>query len=988
MRAASRLAAAVALAASLGTGVRAAPPGAPPERGLRLVRNVPPAEHGGRSQTFAVTEDRRGVLYAGNLEGVLEYDGARWRVLALPNDSAVFALASGPDGRVYVGAWDELGVLTPDPLGELRYVSLADRLPKGLRPLGRVQGVHAVGRGVCFRTGSRLFLWDGAAMRVVPAARGGAFGPSFDVGGGEVWVQTPEGLARIGPEGLKPLPEPFRFPGQHVEAVVPTGTGARLAVVRDRGLFLLDGATASPLPAETARWLDAREVEAGALLPDGRVALATRRAGVVVLGADFSVDETAGTAEGLLGDDALGLHVARDGALWVAQDAGLSRVELSSPVSAFDRRTGLEGTVLSVTRHRGRVFASSSAGLFALEAAPSGAARRSAARFAKVEGVGPGCFAAASNGDDLLVATRAGVFVVGAGGASVVPETEKLAVYAVAPSRRFEGWFWLGLHDGLGLLRKEGPRYRLARHAEGASGPVRSVVEAPRGDGSVWLGSVFRGVLRARFTSPEARPQVTPVGETAEATVFPCRDGLRAVLAGKGVYEIDPAASRLVPDPAFASVAGNENLFLGAEDAQGNVWLNTSPPSAALRRDGRLSRERRVVSAVPGRDFQALVALDDAVWIGSEEGLFRYQVGAERPSPPLPRPLVRRVVSGRGTLLFGGAEGSAPAAPPEVPASAGRLRFECAPLTHFAPVSFQFLLEGAERDWSDPSPDAAREYTNLWEGRYALRVRTRDARGATSPEAVYRFRVLPPWHRAPAALALWVGLAAGGAAGGLTLRHRALRRRNELLRTRVEERTRELAEAVAQLDGARAQLEQRNVELGAANEKLTSLSYLDGLTGVANRRHFDETLQREWSRAVRAGTALSVVMADVDHFKRLNDRLGHAEGDRCLRQVARVLSSGAARAGDLAARFGGEDFVLLLPQTGADGAVHLAEELRQRIEALSLPNPGSPAGVVTASFGVASFVPRDGGEPADLVAAADEALYDAKEAGRNRVAEG
>ena len=971
----------------LASASAAAPPAAAPERGLPLVRNVSPAEHGGRGQSFAVTEDRRGLLYVGNLKGLLEYDGARWRILTLPNESAVFAVAPAADGRVYVGGWDELGVLLPDARGELAYSSLVDRLPKGLRPLGRVRGVHAVGGIVCFRTDARLFLWDGTAMRVVPAPPGGAFGGSFDAGEGEVWVQAPEGLARVTPAGLEPLPEAIRFAGEHVEAVVPAAPGRRLVVVRGKGLFLLGDGAARPVGAAAERLLDRSEVEGGALLPDGRVALATRRGGVVVLAADFTADEAVATAEGLPGDDVRSVHVAHDGALWVALDTGLSRVELSSPVSVFDRRTGLSGTVMAVSRHRGRLLVATTAGLFALGEGPAGETGRARARFTRVPGVGPGCFHAEGAGDDLLVATRAGLLVVGPGGTRVVPGTEKAAVYALTPSLRFPGRYWIGLPDGLGLLRREGTGWALDRFTRGIGGPIRFAVELP-GEDSVWLGSVFRGVLRARFPERGGAPQVTTVGVADEVSLFAGRDGLRAVAAGRGVFRVDTRAPGLVEDPAFTSVANDQEVFLGVEDSAGNVWLNSVPPSFVVRKDGRLSGERRVVPGIPGRDFQLLAALDDAVWLGSEDGLFRYEVAATRPLLPLPAPLVRRVVAGRGTLLSGGAEAAAPPELPTVPASAGRLRFECAPRTHDQPVSFQFLLEGAERDFSDPTPDTTREYTNLREGDYTFRVRTRDAQGRTSPEAAYAFRVLPPWHRSPAALALWIVLGAAAVVGGLRLRHRALERRNELLRTRVEERTRELAEAVAQLDAARAQLEEKNVDLASANEKLTSLSYLDGLTGLANRRHFDETLQREWSRAARSGGDLAVVMVDVDHFKKLNDLLGHPEGDRCLREVAQVLATGVARAGDLVARFGGEEFVVLLPQTSPEGAAHLAEELRQRVEALALANPGSPFRVVTASFGVATAVPRDGGTPAELLAAADEALYDAKSAGRNRVAEG
>lgn len=965
-----------------------APPQAPSsERGLPLVRNVSPAEHGGRAQSFAVTEDHRGLLYVGNLKGLLEFDGARWRTIALPNDSAAFAVAPARDGRVYVGGWDELGALGTDSAGKTVYASLVERIPKGLRPLGRVRAVHAVETSVCFRTESRLFLWDGAAMRVVPAAPGGSFGSSFEAGDGEVWVQAPEGLARVTPGGLEPLPDAIRFAGEHVEAVVPKGNGTRLVVVRGRGVFLIEEGSARPVGPEAARWLDSKEVVAGALLPDGRVALATRRAGVAVLGADLALDETAGTVEGLPGDDVLALHVARDGALWAALDTGLSRVELASPVSVFDRRTGVTGTVLSVARHRGRIVVSSTEGLFALGAAPSGAARRYAGRFTRVDGVGPGCFATASAGEDLLVATRAGLFVAGPGGIDVVPGTEKLAVYVVVPSLRFPGRFWLGLPDGIGLLRRDGRTWLLERFNQRGSGPVRTIVEEAGGDGAVWLGSVFGGVLRLRFAAGGV-PQVTPAGSPAEVSLFASRDGVRAVVAGKGLFRVDPATPGLVAEQALAAVARDENLFLAAEDGLGNVWLNTAPPSFAIRRDGRLIGERRVVSEIRGSDFQALVALDDTVWLGSEEGLFRYDVSASHPLQPLPAPLVRRVLAGRGPLVSSGAHGGTPSDAPTVPASAGRLRFECAPRTHFVPIAFQFLLEGAESDWSDPGPEAAREYTNLREGAYTLRVRTLDPQGRTSPETLYGFRVLPPWHRGPAALALWVALGVAAIVGSLQLRHRTLRRRNELLRSSVEERTRALADAVAELDAARAQLEERNVDLASANEQLTSLSYLDALTGLPNRRHFDETLQREWNRSARSGSDLSVVMVDVDHFKKLNDLLGHAEGDRCLKELAQVLSSGAARAGDLAARYGGEEFVVLLPQTTADGAAHLAEGLRQRTEALGLANPGSPFGIVTASFGVSSTVPRDGGTPAELLAAADEALYDAKASGRNRVAEG
>jgi len=169
-------------------------------------------------------------------------------------------------------------------------------------------------------------------------------------------------------------------------------------------------------------------------------------------------------------------------------------------------------------------------------------------------------------------------------------------------------------------------------------------------------------------------------------------------------------------------------------------------------------------------------------------------------------------------------------------------------------------------------------------------------------------------------------------------------------------------------------------------ERLAVLSARDGLTGIANRRHLDEALGREWARAMREGSSLALVMCDLDCFKAFNDHYGHQRGDECLRQIARVLDEGCRRGGDLAARYGGEEFVLLLPATDLDNAMRIAESLRRAIEALAVPHEASPvAAVATASFGVAALVPAPALRADQLLASADRALYRAKAAGRNIV---
>lgn len=180
-------------------------------------------------------------------------------------------------------------------------------------------------------------------------------------------------------------------------------------------------------------------------------------------------------------------------------------------------------------------------------------------------------------------------------------------------------------------------------------------------------------------------------------------------------------------------------------------------------------------------------------------------------------------------------------------------------------------------------------------------------------------------------------------------------------------------------------LGQKNAELERANRLLQSLSYVDALTGVPNRRHFDELLDQEWRRALRDESSLCVVLIDVDLFKAFNDNYGHQSGDDCLKHVAVEVSGVLRRGGDLAARYGGEEFGVVLPGTEAPGALIVAEDIRQRVESLKIAHKGSPFQVVTISLGIKAMRPGPKDTPEAILVAADKALYKAKEQGRNRV---
>jgi diguanylate cyclase (GGDEF)-like protein len=187
------------------------------------------------------------------------------------------------------------------------------------------------------------------------------------------------------------------------------------------------------------------------------------------------------------------------------------------------------------------------------------------------------------------------------------------------------------------------------------------------------------------------------------------------------------------------------------------------------------------------------------------------------------------------------------------------------------------------------------------------------------------------------------------------------------------------------LDDMAAKLAEREEELQIANAHLDELASLDGLSGLANRRGFDRELEREWRHAGERGEPLGLMMVDIDHFKLFNDRYGHVAGDTCLRAVGETLSLVTLEHAVLVARYGGEEFALLLPGLTIERATAIAEEARQAVEDLLISHSESPCGHVTVSIGVESMVPDKFQSAADLVEAADVALYDAKRRGRNTV---
>ncbi|HEY0557905.1 MAG TPA: diguanylate cyclase [Thermoanaerobaculia bacterium] len=963
----------------------AAPAAPRTERGFPLIQVYEPTLRGTSPQSFDIARDPRGVLYVGNLGGVLVYDGAWWQLIPIGKALAAYALASDAAGRVAVGGTDEIGYLAPDAGGRLRYVSLVSLLPAGQRELGQILDVHPWGQGFAFLTTDRLLVWDGT--RVVTAVTfpsGRPFAQTFLIGG-TLYVWSREtGLARLAGTRLQPVPGGDIFRGRRMDRVLPAD-GGLLVSVRGEGLFLFRDGRAAPFAPEASKWAVAGHVVEGQRLPDGRWALGTVLGGLLLLRPDGTVDQIIDTTVGLPDNFVTGLVTDREGSLWVALNNGLVRLQVASPLSVLDRRSGIEGSVYVLARHQGHLWAGTSAGLFttaplAITGTGTGAGEAGSpagpVRLRAVPGVPASGWSLLSMGDDLLVGTAFGLFQVRGLDARLVAGTDDLrTVYALAPSRMDPGRVWLGTENGLAAVRRDGAEWRFEGRAAGISGEIRTLVEKA---GVVWCGRTVGRIAGWRI--PSAGLAAAPAREVAGSDGMSLYRiaGRILVPAGGQVLRLDEAEGRLVKDPDLAALAGHGDFSFLAEDAAGNLWRSTLPPTVSLRQGAGWAPSPRTLVEVTAHDIEQILAEPDGVvWLATDKGLFRYEGATLGQAAALPAPRLSSLTADEGRVLFGGAPGMSPKAA-DLPPYLRHLRIEFAPLSFRAGLRYQTRLEPLDARWSEPTAEPFAELTRLPPGDYTFHVRTLGPNGETGPGTSWSFHVQPPWYKAAWALALWAALALLAVWTYARLRGRALHQRAARLETRVNEQTVELRSTVEELRRA-------HTDLATANSRLEELSLRDELTGIANRRRLQQALAEEWSHTRQP---IAFVLLDLDSFKLLNDTRGHLAGDLALQAVASLLAAAAQRAGGLAARYGGEEFAVLLPGVGLPGAQQVAEQLRAAIEALAIPNEAAPLKRITASFGVVALSPAPGQTPEGLVEAADLALYRAKAEGKNRVCAG
>jgi len=781
--------------------------------GRPYIQNFDYKTYKAHQENWSIVQDQRGIIYVGNNQGILEYDGTSWRTITTDKNVAALSLDIDREGVVWVGLESEMGYLAPDTMGQMQFVSVVERLPEDQREFSQVWKVHATSEGVYFLTIKKLFLWNGDSMQVEDIVISSLSTEARDV---MYFVEYEKGIVRVENCKTHVVPGTESIKNEENQILLPYGKSDSLLVVtKNGGLFLYDGNSVAAFDAPVNEWLKQSFPYSAIQLRNGNYVIGTIRGGALVINPDgeqlMLLDRNAG-----LRDQTIVLpYEDREGSVWLAMTNGLARFEPQTPFKRYDAANGIESAVFDIKRHSGIVYAGTQLGAFYLDPLAETTPEGLSTAFKPINEITTYTYVLQEEDGILLAGTDRGVYEITDRKAKRV-EARWPRVYDFHRGVKHKERVYVALLNGISMMLKEEGHWEHYRRIQ----KVDEEIIAIAGDKNdlLWLGTPSNGVLRVEVEPPSDANDNFYValskryGEDSglpSGRIEPENIGERIVFStAEGVYEFDASTER------FKLASGFGNLTQAVVDVaagpNGSAWLignskdgiysklftqNGAEQSSALQRLVDLGQ----ISTVFPEDEGGLV------WFGGAEGIAVYENNADQQSAPDFSTLIRRVIINGDSLLYQG-NGAIPQNPLRYQDNA--LRFEYSATSFYDPeqLRFRYRLEGFDSDWSAWTNENRKDYTNIPEGDYTFRVEAKNLFGNTSENDGYAIRILPPWYRSWWAYLLYgLGILAGLFLFTRSQVNKSQRRAEETLQ-REKERAR-LQEATLRAENAEAQKE-------------------------------------------------------------------------------------------------------------------------------------------------------------------------------------
>jgi serine phosphatase RsbU (regulator of sigma subunit)/ligand-binding sensor domain-containing protein len=743
------------------------------EIGSPFSRNYHATEFKAHMQNWAATQDHRGVLYFANKEGVLEYDGGHWNLIKVSRD--VRSLDVDTEGTVFVGAIGDFGYLAPDLTGKLQFTSLLSLLDTGSRNFEDVWKVYATNEGVYYQSSKWIIRYKKGKIKIWYPQKPNGFHFAYWLRGRLYVRENGVGLLELKDEQLAPAQGGDVFADERIYAMLPYDSQRVLIGTRNLGLFVWnpDNGELQKFATPAHQFLIDNQLYHGIKLRNGNFVFATITGGAVVLNATGQVEQTINKQAFLQNESVYYLYNDRQNNLWMALDNGISNIEIESPWLQWNETHGLRGIVYSVMRHNGVLYVGTSQGAFFLENN----------NFVQIEGI------KGQTWDLLSIPEKQGLYAskLLIGNATGIYEVEKnkarqlfagshcLKLYH---SKHEPHKIYTGFDNSLALITLQGSTASFQGKIKDIEGEIRNITEDD--EGNVIINIPFRGLCvispsekAAKFSAAE----IVYIGEdkgfnTVESEVFTLH-GKLYFTKNKKLYHFNETDGKFEENPLLDKYLNIGNITHLANDSMGDIWmaliLNSSKKEAigVLRKqkDGNYADDLESFKRLPQMSIQEVYPEDNGiVWIGGSGGLFRYNTEITGYYNTSYNTLIRKVYVNEDSVIFNGNYFKhdedndslrivSLEQPKEMQFDFGydfneiTFHFAAPYFTDENQTLYSYYLENFDRTWSVWHNHTTREYTNLSEGNYTFHVKAKNIYGLESKEAMYKFKIHPPWYR-------------------------------------------------------------------------------------------------------------------------------------------------------------------------------------------------------------------------------------------------
>jgi class 3 adenylate cyclase/ligand-binding sensor domain-containing protein len=813
-----------------------------------FIQNFSNQKYKAHPQNWEIIQDKRGFIYVANPQGVLEFDGIRWRIIENTRENAIHSLACDENNTIFVGCYNNIGKLTVDSTGNLVYKSLNFLLPKDKREFGEVWRTHAIGSQVFFQTSNYIFVYSNNSIKIIEAEENKNFSLSYLVNN-KLYVSQDLGLYEWKENKLTLIPETENLYGLEIISLLPHSASEILLIMTDGQKWIL-----SPGKPKK-RWITQDESLFKNILYYNAIKL---RDGSYILGSI--------TGEGAIHINQKGellsiynkksglqdvqiYYLMQDilGGVWLCLNHGISRIEITSPLSFFDEKLDLNGSVYDIELFNNKLYISTSAGIYYKEPSSNG----KLTNFYKLESIKRQAWALCNTGNHILLGCSKDIYQLDAN--HVLKEIYKDNTLCLLQSRFNKNIVYGGGEKGVNIFMFEGGNWKFMKHIEIEESSVRTLAEDE--EGNLWAGCEFKGVYRLKpFALSDWRDYKIQKFNTfegrseKEVNVFWVNQKILVATSSNGVFYFDKNSGAFrqtfelknnkdVKKNRIFQLCQGENNYIYYV----NVFDNTKEEIIEVQQEKNKTVVKDYLFKRPGSFTVNSIKIDrqGVVWVCSADGVIRY-------NPKIPTTynypqfsaIVRKVSIAENHTIFNGAYALNPNhgatldsknfQPPILNYSAtSDIRFECA-APFFDGLEFQeyrYFLEGFDLHWSDWTNIPIKAYTNLPEGNYNFKVQAKNVYGLLSQEGNFSFIISPPWYRTIWAYLSYFFGGLGLVYGIVKWRSQALEKENKILEIKVLERTAELQKANAEITKQNESLSQAYEEIRTQNKMLEDANF-------------------------------------------------------------------------------------------------------------------------------------------------------------------